>query len=115
MHISRKTPEPELRSVSFVSPRILALTVKEGWIEGGIQIPYVPEEGETLEKDTRVPYLVWIVKNGERVGIKVEDPRFGAKRFPLEEVKGDKLVINEPVQESADKVIEKPYEYTRVK
>ena len=31
------------------------------------------------------------------------------------EIKGDKLVINEPVQESADKVIEKPYEYTRVK
>ena len=91
MHVSRNTPEPELRGVSVAAPGILALTVKEGWIEGGIQIPYVPEEGETLEEDKRIPYLVWIRKDGERIGIKVSDPRFGDKRFPLEEVKGDRL------------------------
>ena len=91
MHITRNTPEPELLSISVVSTHILALRIKEGWIEGGIQIPYEPEEGETLEADPRVPDLVWIVKNGERTGIKVPDPRFGDKRFPLEEVKGDAL------------------------
>ena len=84
MHITRNTPEPELLGISIVGTRILALRIKEGWIEGGIQIPYTPEPGETLEADKRVPDLVWIVKNGERIGIKVPDPRFGDKRFPLE-------------------------------
>lgn len=91
MHIKRNRPEPELRGVSVVAKNVLCLDIMEGWIEGGIQIPYVPEEGETLESDKRVPYLVWIVKNGERIGIKVADPRFGDKRFPLEEVMGDAL------------------------
>ncbi|MBE6999392.1 MAG: hypothetical protein E7428_04330 [Ruminococcaceae bacterium] len=91
MHIPRTRPEPELRGISVVASHILCLEIQEGWIEGGIQIPYQPEAGETLEPDKRVPYLVWIVKDGERIGVKVPDPRFGDKRFPLEEVKGDPL------------------------
>jgi len=93
MHIKRNRPEPQLRSVSVVSPTVLSLDIQEGWIEGGIQVPYQPEAGESLQPDTRVPDLVWIVKNGERIGVKVADPRFGDKRFPLEEVCGDELNV----------------------
>ena len=91
MHIARKTPEPELRGVSVVAPHVLCLEIGEGWIEGGVQIPYQAEEGETLENDKRVPYLVWIKKNGERIGVKVTDKLCGDKRFPLETVCGDPL------------------------
>lgn len=34
----------------------LALRVQEGWVEGGVQEPYVPQEGENLRQDKQIPY-----------------------------------------------------------
>ncbi|MCQ2445921.1 MAG: glycoside hydrolase family 9 protein [Clostridia bacterium] len=94
MHISHSSPKPELVHVTAVASSILSLEIHEGWIEGGVQEPYAPREGETLENDKNNPYLVWIMKDGKRIGIKVPDPRFGDKRYPLEKVCGDKLDIH---------------------
>ena len=59
--------KPWLLEVSAVGEDILALRVQEGWVEGGIQEPYVPQEGESLRQDARIPYLTWIEKDGKPV------------------------------------------------
>ena len=88
-----RSSKPVLQQVTVVAPNILSLVILEGWVEGGIQEPYAPREGETLEKDGHNPYLVWIVKDGKRVGVKVPDPRFGDKRWPIETAHGDPLPL----------------------
>lgn len=40
--------------------------MQEGAVEGGVQIAYEPQPGETLEVDRDIPELVYIVKDGER-------------------------------------------------
>ena len=62
----------------------LALRVQEGWVEGGVQELYVPQEGETLRQDKQIPYLTWIDKDGKPVGTLVKDPQKGDQRFVLE-------------------------------
>lgn len=63
---------------------ILALRVQEGWVEGGVQEPYVPEEGETLRQDRQIPHLTWIEKDGKPVATLVRDTIKGDQRFVLE-------------------------------
>ncbi len=87
--------EPRITGVSLVARNILLLTVQEGAIVGGVQEPYRPQEGETLEQDKNIPSLVYIVKDGKRIGVKVEDRQKGVQRFPFEKV------IGEPLDENA--------------
>lgn len=84
---------PVIQALSVVAHNILLLTVQEGCVTGGVQVPYVPEPGETLEKDRDIPSLVYIVKDGQRIGVKVEDRQKGTQRFPFEDIVGDKLDI----------------------
>jgi endoglucanase len=56
-----------------------------------VQIAYEPQPGETLEVDRDIPELVYIVKDGERIGVKVEDRQLGTRRFPFENIVGNKL------------------------
>ena len=65
-------------------------------------------KGVLTEEDVKARFEDGVLTLTYKVGKNIDVP----KHY---EVKGDKLIINEPVQESADKVIEKPYEYTRVK
>jgi len=65
--------KPVLQQVTAVAPNIPSLVISEGWVEGGIQEPYVPMEGETLETNRNNPYLVWIIKDEKR----------SASRFPI--------------------------------
>ena len=83
--------KPRVCGVSVVADNIILLTVQEGAVEGGVQIPYEPMPGETLEADRDIPGLVYIVKDGERIGVKVEDRQLGTRRFPFENIVGDKL------------------------
>ena len=76
--------KPWLLEVSAVGEDILALRVQEGWVEGGIQEPYVPQEGESLRQDARIPYLTWIEKDGKPVATLVKDTQKGDQRFVLE-------------------------------
>ena len=64
---------PEIRGLSVVAENILMLTVQQGEVTDGVQIPYVVQPGETLEQDRDIPSLVYIVKDGKRIGVKVED------------------------------------------
>lgn len=48
--------KPWLLGISAVGEDILALRVQEGWVEGGVQEPYVPQEGENLRQDKQIPY-----------------------------------------------------------
>ncbi len=48
---------PKLVSVSPAAPDILEFRVQQGYIVGGTQIAYQPEEGETLESDDRIPEI----------------------------------------------------------
>lgn len=89
--------EPRIIEVSVVAENIILLTVQEGVVEGGVQVPYETQPGETLEADRDIPELIYIVKDGERIGVKVEDKQLGTRRFPFENIVGDKLDI-----ESAD-------------
>jgi endoglucanase len=89
--------EPRIIEVSVVAENIILLTVQEGVVEGGMQVPYETQPGETLEADRDIPELIYIVKDGERIGVKVEDKQLGTRRFPFENIVGDKLDI-----ESAD-------------
>lgn len=83
--------EPEICGLSVVAPNILLLTVQQGDVIGGVQIPYVPQTGEALEVDRDIPALVYIVKDGQRVGVRVEDRQKGMQRFPFEQIIGKKL------------------------
>ena len=76
--------KPWLLGISAVGEDILALRVQEGWVEGGVQELYVPQEGETLRQDKQIPYLTWIDKDGKPVGTLVKDPQKGDQRFVLE-------------------------------
>lgn len=76
--------KPWLLGISAVGGDILALRVQEGWVEGGIQEPYVPQEGETLRQDKQIPYLTWIDKDGHPVATLVKDTQKGDQRFVLE-------------------------------
>lgn len=76
--------KPWLLEVSAVGEDILALRVQEGWVEGGVQEPYVPQEGESLRQDARIPYLTWIEKDGKPVTTLVKDTQKGDQRFVLE-------------------------------
>ncbi|MCL2059677.1 MAG: glycoside hydrolase family 9 protein [Oscillospiraceae bacterium] len=85
---------PAIKHISAVSPSILSITVQEYIVTGGTQIPYEPMPGETLLlQDATPPYslywphLVWIMKDGEKVGIHVKD-YLGDKRFLLEKREG---------------------------
>lgn len=83
--------KPVIEEVSIIKDNILMLRVQDGKIKGGVQIPYEPQEGETLQQDDVIPSLVYIVKDGKRIGIKVEDRQLGTQRFPYEEVTGERL------------------------
>jgi endoglucanase len=83
--------KPQIISVSVVAGNILLLTVQEGDVTGGVQIPYLPMPGEKLEPDRDIPALVYIVKDGKRIGVKVEDRRKGTQRFPFERRIGEEL------------------------
>lgn len=86
--------EPCICSVSAAAKNILLITVQQGKVTGGVQIPYQAEEGESLEQDGGNPALVYIVKNGERIGVKVEDRQLGTRRFPFEHIVGEKLDVD---------------------
>ena len=81
----------EIRGLSVVAENILMLTVQQGEVTDGVQIPYVVQPGETLEQDRDIPSLVYIVKDGKRIGVKVEDRQKGAQRFPFERLIGENL------------------------
>jgi endoglucanase len=83
--------EPRIIRISAVGSNILAIQVEEGWIEGGVQIPYEPQEGETLCPDVQNPHLIWIDKNGEHIGVFVKDKVNGDQRFVFETLHGYKL------------------------
>ena len=99
MHKTRDFFEPWIDEVSLVAPNILLLSVEEGFVKGGVQIPYIEQEGESLEQDPLIPSLVYIVKDGTRIGVKVEDQQLGTRRFPFETFCGEMLDT-----ESADSV-----------
>lgn len=80
--------KPRIEEVSVVANNIILLTVQQGKVEGGVQVPYEPLPGETLEEERDIPALVYIMKDGERIGVKVEDTQEGTKRFPYEQVVG---------------------------
>jgi endoglucanase len=82
---------PRLEHVCLVAENIVLLTVREGEVTGGVQEPYLPQSGETLEQDRDIPALVYIVRDGKRVGVKVEDRQKGTQRFPFETVVGEAL------------------------
>ncbi len=81
----------EIRGLSVVAENILMLTVQQGEVTGGVQIPYVAQPGETLEADEKIPALVYIVKHGRRIGVKVEDRQKGTQRFSFERLIGEEL------------------------
>lgn len=83
--------KPRIVYVCAVAKNVLAVQVEEGWVEGGIQVPYVPQEGETLSVDPHIPYLTWIDKDGTHVGTLVKDTIKGDQRFVLETRCGDVL------------------------
>jgi len=83
--------KPRIEEVCLVAEDILMLTVQEGAVTGGVQIPYVPQPGETTERDRDIPALVYIVKDGKRIGVKVEDDQRGTQRFPFESFVGERL------------------------
>lgn len=83
--------KPEICELSVIAENILLLTVQEGSVTGGVQIPYVAQPGESLEADHDIPALVYIVKDGERIGVKVEDSQLGTQRYPFESIVGEKL------------------------
>ena len=83
--------EPKIRSLSVVAENILLLTVQQGQVTGGVQIPYIAQSGETLEQDRDIPALVYIVKDGKRIGVKVEDRQKGTQRFPFEQLVSKEL------------------------
>lgn len=85
--------EPRICDVSVVAENILLLTVQEGAVMGGVQIPYTEQPGESLEADHDIPALVYIVKDGKRIGVKVEDSQLGTQRFPFEYIVGEKLDV----------------------
>lgn len=91
--------EPRICGVSLIAENIILLTVQQGAVEGGVQIPYEARPGESLEADPNIPSLLYIVKNGERIGVKVEDRQLGTQRFPFEKVIGEELNL-----EAADDV-----------
>lgn len=82
---------PQITGACMVSPATLLLTVQQGVVKGGVQRPYVPLEGETLEQDRDIPALVYIVRDGERIGVKVEDRQKGTQRYPFEYLEGEEL------------------------
>ena len=91
MNGESKFRKPSISELSLIAENILLLTIQQGKVEGGVQIPYVAQPGETLEVDRDIPALVYIVKDGERIGVKVEDHQQGTQRFPFEHVLGDAL------------------------
>lgn len=82
---------PKLVSVSPAAPDILEFRVQQGYIVGGTQIAYQPEEGETLESDDRIPEITQIMKDGRRAGILVRDSIQGDQRYLWENLAGDTL------------------------
>jgi endoglucanase len=85
--------EPRICGVSVTAENIILLTVQQGAVVGGVQIPYEAQPGESLEADLRFPDVVYIVKDGERIGVKVEDKQLGTKRFPFEQIVGKELDV----------------------
>lgn len=85
---------PEIKSLCLISENILLLTIQEKEVRGGVQIPYIEEPGEILEQDSGIPALVYIVRDGKRIGVRVEDPQFGPKRFPYESLIGESLDLS---------------------
>ncbi len=83
--------KPRICGISAVAENILLLSIQDGMVKGGVQIPYVEEPGETLEIDRNIPALVYIVRDGQRIGVKVEDRQKGTQRFPYEYRVGEKL------------------------
>ena len=83
--------EPRIVRVSAAASDILAVQVEEGWIEGGIQIPYQPLDGETLLPDVENSHLIWTDTNGEHTGVLVADEAREDQRFVLETRHGDEL------------------------
>lgn len=86
--------KPWLLGISAVGKNILALRIQEGWVEGGVQEPYVPQEGETLRQDAKIPRLTWIDRDGKPVGTLVKDSQKGDQRFVLETRLGDDLDLS---------------------
>lgn len=83
--------KPGIEGVCLVSPDTILITVQEGDVTGGVQTAYEAQPGETLEQDRDIPALVYIVKDGQRTGVKVEDSQLGTRRFPFENIIGEKL------------------------
>jgi endoglucanase len=93
-YMNYRIDEPKIIGVSLVADNTILLRIQQGEIIGGVQIPYIEEPGETLEVDKTFPELIYIKKNGKRIGIKVEDKQLGTRRFPLENVIGKKLDLD---------------------
>ena len=83
--------KPRVVFISAVAKNILAIQIEEGWVEGGVQVPYRPEEGERLCPDEHMPHLTWIEKDGRRIGTLVKDNLKGDQRFVLETRCGEDL------------------------
>ena len=89
--MENRIKEPRICGISLVAENILLLTVQQGAVEGGVQVPYTPQPGEHLEPARDIPALVYIVKDGKRIGVKVEDHQKGTMRFPFESLVGQEL------------------------
>ncbi len=87
----KKIEKPEIRSAGLAAENILLLTIQQGAVEGGVQEPYVARSGETLEADKKIPALVYIMKDGGPIGVKVEDAQLGPQRWPYERIVGEAL------------------------
>ena len=83
--------KPRVLFMSAVAKNILVIQIEEGWVEGGVQVPYRPEPGETLCPDAHTPHLTWIEKDGRRIGTLVKDSIKGDQRFVLETRCGEDL------------------------
>lgn len=87
----REMQKPVLEQICLAAENIILLVIQEGEVVGGVQVPYEPQVGESLEQDRDIPSLVYIVKDGKRIGVRVEDRQLGTRRFPFESVIGDRL------------------------
>lgn len=91
MNCLSEIKKPRIEGIGLVAENIVLLRVQERDVIGGAQIPYKSQPDETLEQDRDIPALVYIVRDGKRIGVKVEDRQKGTQRFPFERLVGETL------------------------